>query len=295
MSSGPSAVVGVTGASGYLGGSLAALLRSRGHQVVEFRRTDGTREVTGDVRPLELGEPIPTGSFDGLDSLVVAAWDLRETNAARAWAKNVEGSRRIVTSALDAGVKRIVFVSSMSAYFGTRQEYGLMKLAVERTVLEAGHVAVRPGLVYGGASGGMTLTLSRLARLPVIPVFPGARLFTAHVSDVVGAMATLAILDQPLSGVVGLAEATRVPFRTIMGEIARATDSSAHTIAVPWQPLLAALRFAEKIGVPLPVRSDSLLGLVRPATTLPGGDVLERLGLSFRPFPEGLDGSLTPS
>ena len=291
MPSGRSSVIGITGASGYLGRSLGALLRSQGHRVVEYQRVQGAHDVASDVRPLDLIGPIPTGSFDGLDALVVAAWDLRETNASRAWAANVEGNRRIVTSAFDAGVKRIVFVSSMSAYFGTHQDYGLMKLAVERTVLEAGHVVVRPGLVYGGASGGMALTLSRLARLPVIPVFRGASLFTAHVNDVVNAMATVAALDSPLSGVVGLAEATRVPFETIMREIARASGLSSRTFPVPWQPLLAVLRIAEKTGVRLPVRSDSLLGLVRAATTLPGIDVLERLGLSFRPFPEGLEGS----
>lgn len=36
-------------------------------------------------------------------------------------------------------------------------------------------------------------------------------------------------------------------------------------------------------------------GLVRSATTLPGTDVLECLVLSFRPFPEGLEGLFTPT
>jgi len=294
MPSGQSSVVGITGASGYLGGSLATLLRSQGHKVVEFRRP-GTADEVANARHLDLSESFAAGSFSGLDSLVLAAWDLRETNSASAWTKNVEGTRRVVKAALDEGVKRVVFVSSMSAYFGTRQDYGLMKLAVERTVLEAGQVAVRPGLVYGGAAGGMTLTLSRLARLPLIPVFRRASLFTAHVDDVIGAVSRLAVAEAPVSGVVGLAEATRVPFETIMREIAHAVGSSSRLISVPWQPLLAALRIAERMGVPLPVRSDSLLGLVRPATKLPGSDTIARLGLSFRPFPEGLGGLVYPS
>jgi nucleoside-diphosphate-sugar epimerase len=284
-------VIGVTGSSGYLGGALTALLRTQGHDVVEFRRTVPSNRGADAMRSFELGRPLDEGIFDGVTSLVHAAWDLRETDRARSWERNVEGSKRVLAAALEAGVTRVVFVSSMSAYFGTRQDYGLMKLAVERAVLEADQVVVRPGLVYGGAAGGMALTLSRLARLPVIPVFRGANSFTAHVDDVVAAMATLALADHVPSAVVGLAQERSVPFATLMRAIATAVGSSRRTVVVPWQPLLVSLRIAEKIGVPLPVRSDSLLGLVRPAPAVPGLDVAALLGLTFRPFPDGLEGS----
>ncbi len=110
------------------------------------------------VRAFELGDAYAKDSFAGVNCLVHSAWDLKETNPRRNWEINVEGSKRLVAAALDDGVDRIIFVSSMSAYFGTKQEYGLAKLAVERTVLEAQQIVVRPGLVYGGASGGMSLT-----------------------------------------------------------------------------------------------------------------------------------------
>jgi nucleoside-diphosphate-sugar epimerase len=280
------AMIGVTGSRGYLGGAVAALLRERGHDVIEFRRgVDDSSDRT--VRQLELDGPIAPEVFDGVDGLVMAAWDLTETNSSKSWERNVEGSKRIVAAALSAGVSRIVFVSSMSAYHQTHQNYGLMKLAVERVVLEAGHVVVRPGLVYGGTPGGMTLTLSRLAKLPVIPVFRNANLFTAHVDDVVNALVTV-ITDDVESGVVGLANATPVPFKAIMQAIADAVGSKSKTVDIPWSPLLLLLRSAEKLGVPLPVRSDSLLGLVRPARSVPGQEIAESLGLRFRPFPDGL-------
>jgi nucleoside-diphosphate-sugar epimerase len=283
--------VGVTGAGGYLGGAVSSLLREKGHDVVEYRRSAGEDEMGVPVRKLELGAPIDPHVFDGVRSLVLAAWDLSETNSAKSWERNVEGSKRIVAAARAAGVSRIVFVSSMSAYYGTHQNYGLMKLAVERAVLEADQIVVRPGLVYGGTPGGMTLTLSRLAQLPVIPVFRGASLFTAHVDDVVGALATLAVSRDAASGVVGLANATPVPFKAIMRAIGDAVGSSARTVDIPWRPLLLLLQTLEKVGVPLPVRSDSLLGLVRPAREVPGQDLAASLGLAFRPFPDGLEES----
>lgn len=190
----------------------------------------------------------------------------------------------MLEAALDGGVSRVIFVSSMSAYFGTKQDYGLMKLAVERAFLEANQVVVRPGLVYGGAQGGMALTLAKLARLPVIPVFRGAQQFTLHIDDFLSAMATLVRADEAPSSLIGLAHELPTSFQEIMLSFAPEADKPAKTVAVPWHALLGLLRVAERLRVPLPVRSDSLLGLVRPATFVPGLDVAAQIGLSFRPF-----------
>jgi nucleoside-diphosphate-sugar epimerase len=222
---------------------------------------------------------------------VHTAWDLRETNQRRNWECNVEGSQRLLSAALGDGVERFIFVSSMSAYFGTRQNYGISKLAVERAVLEAQQLVVRPGLVYGGSPGGMVLTLSKLARLPVIPVFRNAKLFTAHIDDIVTALEMLVLLPTVPSSVLGLANESSTPFPSVMRALATEVGSTSSTLPVPWHPLLLALQVAEKLGVPLPVRSDSLLGLVRGPQYVPERAKASELGLEFRPFPEGLAGS----
>jgi nucleoside-diphosphate-sugar epimerase len=183
-----------------------------------------------------------------------------------------------------AGVTKVIFVSSMSAYYGTRQSYGLMKLAVERTTLESGQVVVRPGLVYGGELGGMAQTLSRLARLPVIPVFRHAHQYTLHIDDYVASMANLISSDDVAVSVIGLANATSVTFSDIMAAMSTSAHGTGKMITVPWHVVLQLLRTAERLKIPLPVRSDSLLGLVQPAPFVPGVDVADRLHLSFREF-----------
>ena len=45
-----------------------------------------------------------------------------------------------------------------------------------------------------------------------------------------------------------------------------------------------ALRAAELLPVKLPVRADSLLGLVRPAPNVPNLEVLDQLGVVLQPF-----------
>lgn len=272
--------VGITGSGGFLGGALAAYLRAGGTRVVELRRD-------GPV-PFTLEAPVDASALAGLDALVHAAWDLRATAPSAAWSTNVEGSRRLVAAASAAGVGRIVFVSSMSAYFGTRQQYGLTKLAVERTVLEAGGVVARPGLVYGPDAAGMFGTLRALARLPVLPSLPGARQFTTHLDDVVTALASLATAPAVPSGIYGLAHPTPVPFDLIMTVLAHRRRARVVRVPVPWPALLAALRLAQAVRLPLPVRPDSLLGLVRPAPAVPGIDLVAALRLNFKPFPQGL-------
>jgi hypothetical protein len=90
---------------------------------------------------------------------------------------------------------------------------------------------------------------------------------------------------------LGLAHESPTPFPSLMRTLATAVGSKSPTLPVPWHPLLWSLQAAEKVGVPLPVRSDSLLGLVRGPGQVPGREVTSKLGLEFRPFPEGLTGS----
>jgi nucleoside-diphosphate-sugar epimerase len=236
------------------------------------------------VRVLNLGEPIDTHVFKGVSCVVHTAWDLRETDPRRAWECNVNGSKRLLEAALGAGVQRFIFISSMSAYFGTKQDYGLMKLAVERAVLESHQIVVRPGLVYGGEAGGMVLTLTNLARLPVIPVFRGTHQFTLHIDDFLAAMVSLVSDASVPSSVIGLAYESPTPFKEIMQTLAAQSGNTARTVTVPWHPLLGLLRIGERLRIPLPVRSDSLLGLVRPAPMVPGRDVAASIGLTFRGF-----------
>jgi nucleoside-diphosphate-sugar epimerase len=259
-------------------------VRARGGNVVEFRHHVDETSPSASVREMDLGRRVDPDLFRGVTCLIHAAWDLRETDPRRAWERNVEGSKRVLAAALAGGVERVIFVSSMSAYFGTSQDYGLMKLAVERAVLEAGQVVVRPGLVYGTTNGGMALTLSKLARLPVIPVFRHATQYTLHVDDLLDAITTIVASDESPSTALGLAHATPTPFREIMTALAPPGGRTPTTLVVPWRPLLWLLRAAETLRVTLPVRSDSLLGLVKPAPCVPGQDVTARLGLRFRCF-----------
>jgi len=129
--------------------------------------------------------------------------------------------------------------------------------------------------------------LAKLARLPIIPIFRGAQQFTLHIDDFLSAMSTLVLSKDVPSAVIGLANESPVSFKELMLSLTPAANGAARTVVVPWPALLTLLRVGEKLRVPLPVRSDSLLGLVRPAPNVPGRDVATAMGLSFRPYTIG--------
>jgi nucleoside-diphosphate-sugar epimerase len=278
--------VGITGAAGYLGSVLADRFAQDGWQVVALTRRPPDAGGLA-WRRYELDAPLEAGLLDGLDLLVHAAYDRSPRQAQDERRVNVEGSRRLLEAAAAHPVGRTIVISSMSAYEGTTQEYGRAKLEVERIAfaLDGCTIVVRPGLVYGPRAGGMAGALRRLLRVPLVPVVGGdSLLFTVHEDDLAATVVALAGHEPPPTVPVGIAHPQAVPFRDVLAELARQDGRRPRLVAVPWRPVLGAMRVAERLPVALPIRADSLLGLVRPANALPNAELLDDLGLSARPL-----------
>jgi nucleoside-diphosphate-sugar epimerase len=275
----------ITGANGYLGTMLTNELSTRGYHVIALTRRPLQHGRTW-WRHFDLGQPVNGPDLEDVDVLIHAAWVLRGRDEGALWRENVEGSRKLIDAATAAGVGRIVFISSMSAYFGTQQSYGLMKLAVERTVLDIGGVVIRPGLVYGDAPGGMAATLQRISQMPLWPRFRSAQLFLAHEADIAPAIALVLDAYGELGGqVIGFAHPQPVELSTILTGFSP-DHRGRPCVPVPAAAVMAGLRLLEHANVDLPFRSDSLLGLVRSAQSLPGRDLLTQQGIKFRGFGE---------
>jgi nucleoside-diphosphate-sugar epimerase len=273
--------VAITGATGYLGSGLANYLSRHGDMVVALTRRPPA-DPNIEWRPFDLGRPLGETTLKDVDTLIHAAWVLSGKDQRDLWQQNVIGSRRLIESAVVAGISKVIFVSSMSAYFGTRQTYGLMKLAVERHALDSGYVVVRPGLVYGDSPGGMGGTLRKVSKLPVWPRFRTAQQFLGHEDDVATAMATLLRTYDGLQGeILGFANSQPLPLASILTGLSP-TRRRRPEVPVPAGLVMAALRFLENADVSLPFRSDSLLGLIEPADVLPGQDLLTERGVEFR-------------
>lgn len=282
----PIPTIGVTGGSGFIGGDVLNHLSKCGHATTSLGRRPAKTPGIG-FRPFELGPEIAPEALQDLDTLVHCAYDFSCRAPKSIYRRNVVGTVNLLRAAQRAGVRRIVFISSMSAYDGTSQIYGRAKLESERLVAELGGVSLRLGLVWGSGAGGMAGAVQRLTGLPIVPVLDArSHQFAVHRDDVSVAIER-AITDTTLSGVLGVAHPSRVPVPRLLAGLG-ALDGGrtpGRFLPVPWRPVYWAMRAAEAIRVPLPLRADSVLGLVRPARELPGVAEWAQRGMSFRPFP----------
>lgn len=269
----------ITGAYGYLGSRIRAALDELGWDTVALVRTP--RPGDSAVR-WTLGDKLPAGV--SADVLVHCAYDMRVRRWDDICAVNVDGSAALLRSARRAGVDRILVLSSMSAYEGTKQRYGRAKLAIERCALECGAIAVRPGLVYGADAGGMGGTLRSLTKLPLTPVITGAaRQFPVREPDFLRAVVRILTAESWRPEVFGIAQPDFVSLAALLRGIAAEDGRRVRLVPVPWQLVYLAARIAEVVAPSLGIRADSVAGVVKPAPAV----------AISRAFPDLLD-TVTP-
>ena len=97
---------------------------------------------------------------------------------------NVEGTRAVVETARAEGVRRFIFVSSLSAREPGLSAYGRSKNDAEKIVRESGldWVILRPPAIYGPRDREI-LELFRAARFGIVPMPPAGRASMLHVDD----------------------------------------------------------------------------------------------------------------
>jgi nucleoside-diphosphate-sugar epimerase len=289
-------LVAVTGAAGFVGQALCRTFAQRGLRVRALVRGPGAVDLGPGVARARcvLPDGIDPAALAGVDVLVHAAWATRETDPERAQRVNEDGTRRLLEGARGAGVPSCVFISSIAARADAPSHYGRSKFAAERLFDGPGDLVVRPGLVLGAGGRGLFQQLLGAAeRLHVVPLFAGGRqpLQTVHVDDLCAAVA--AALERGIIGAVAVAEPEPIAMRDFLRAMVRLRRIRCLFVPLPFGPMLAALRTAERVGVTLPLRSESLLGLAGMQRVAVEAD-LARLGVVVRPALESLTALLTP-
>lgn len=156
------AAIAVTGGNGFLGAAVARAARDAGHRVITVDLA-GRPDVVADVRDRES----LTAAFERVGVVVHAAAivgvEAVDRDLPLAASINLVGALTVLESARDAGVERVVDVSSEEVYGAVAggpidedsplepvSGYGVLKAAVERLGLGyPGYTAARLPWVYG--------------------------------------------------------------------------------------------------------------------------------------------------
>ena len=257
----------VTGANGFIGRHVCATLHAAGHTIVGLVRPGGQRRdlpnvlvAQGDVtvrRSLEK----PLNGCHAVVHLAGAKQAVRESTYNRV---NTRGSANLAKAAKRAGVKRVVFVSTIAAQGPARggrphvlagseaplNAYGRSKLSAEqrmRTVLGDRLIVLRPSLVYGPDDPHL-LAWARMVRRRVVPMVSQLELSLLHVDDL--ARATLAALTaDPIEEPLFLSDGVPVRFDTLIDRIeALVADGPVMRVPLPGELLARWVPVAEAFG-----------------------------------------------
>lgn len=213
------------GAGGFIGRHVARHLSLEGHEVVALihRESDrdpllgipGVHALVGDVRHPEEWR----GALAGCEAVVHLMGILVERGDRTFRSVHVEGTRRIVDATRAAGIRRFVHMGSLAAH-PDATAWARSRSEGEEIVRRSGldWTILRPAPVFGPGDSFLTL-LARLARLPVVPLPPGADAPLRPVSVVDVALAFTRALRR--SGTVGHALDLGGPERTSLAQIAR--------------------------------------------------------------------------
>jgi dihydroflavonol-4-reductase len=206
----------VTGGTGFIGERLVRRLRDRGDEVVALVRSRekgqelealGAELVEGDLSSSEAMRTAMEGCDSAFHIAAVYKVGIPKSEHEAMYDANVRGTERVLDAAFQAGVSRIVYVSTINVFGNTRGEvvdesyerppgeylsyydetkYLSHQVALERIAKGVPIVIVQPGGVYGPGDHselGNVIDQTRTGKLKALP-FAGLGLNLVHVDDI---------------------------------------------------------------------------------------------------------------
>ncbi|MES9857762.1 MAG: NAD-dependent epimerase/dehydratase family protein [Sedimenticola sp.] len=272
----------VTGGTGFIGQRLLTSIIFSGYSIRMLSRSQDpcVETIVCDL----VKDEIPIDALDSVDTvfhLAGYAHDLRDASKVKHLyrAVNVEATVRLAELAVQSGVKRFVFVSSVkaggSAVAGlcmTEEDqgepegiYGQTKREAELKLLEIGrrsgmHVSIiRPSLVYGaGVKGNLRMMLSGIEKgwFPPLPEV-GNRRSMIHIDDLVRALLLVANDDRANGEIFIATDGQPYSSREIYEAMRDAVGKKATNWRVPKALLFAAAKTGDLVKGTIPFPFDS--------------------------------------
>jgi nucleoside-diphosphate-sugar epimerase len=251
----------VTGATGFIGGAIAAALARRpGHEVLALSRSDagdarlaalGATPVRGDLTRLEPGD-VPACDAAIHCAAWVEPWGRRDDY----WRANVEGTERTLAAARAAGARRFLHMSTEAVLWRgqplrevdeshpyperTPYLYAETKAEAERRVRAANApdfetLVLRPRFVWGPGDTTLVPEIREMARRGAFVWLDGgrARTSTTHIENLVHG-ALLALERGRGGGVWFVTDGETTDFRSFLTRL-----MAAHGVALPDRSLPA--------------------------------------------------------
>ena len=254
----------VTGCGGFIGSALSTYFEDAGWNVVRLSRTNPSpMNNSGSYVPFHLGDTLSSDLMNNVDVLIHCAYDFSQYRWADVRKVNIDGTEKLFHSANKSGIRKICYLSSISAFPGAVSNYGKAKLECELIARKYGGMSVRAGLVFSQVNSGVIASVERVvSRSPIIPLFaPHKKLYLCNLIDLCRFLEVL-LLDDIRDECITVANAEPVTFLEVIRSFQIKHKRSSPVLIVPWRVAWMLLKMSEFFGIRPPFRSDSLLSFV---------------------------------
>ena len=251
-------VVAITGANGFIGSALTQFLENAGFPVITLVRKKYGRK-NGQERLYDLQQPPAADLLANVDVLIHCAviWANGEVDAAQL---NYQGTENLITCARNSGVKKIIFISSVSAHDKATSAYGRGKFCTESLFDLQKDVVLRCSLVIGqGGLFGRMLYHALSKRM--IPLFYKGRQQVQIISIDDVLTSVLTIITGNLAGRYILANRQHISYRSLFETIACVYKKRIIFIQVPVFIIQLLIKITSLLKLPFPVNNENIQGL----------------------------------
>jgi nucleoside-diphosphate-sugar epimerase len=277
--------IAVTGASGFIGSELVKTL-SATHQLIALQRKLNNNNLPNiEERYFDLTDKT-TYNFTDADALVHCAFIPFSKQNKNASTQNIEATLALAQICIEKGI-HFIFLSSMSAHADALSEYGKHKYSIEKQLNNPAFTIIRPGLVIGNTGGLFNNIKGIIAKSSVIPLIDGGKqpIQTVLVSELNKAIQHIA--EQKITGIYNIATTQVYTLKQLYIAIAAGQKKQVKFIGLPYGFMKFALTIAEGIGLNLPIKTESLLGL-KQLRAFKTKDNLDKLNIKLMSLEEAI-------
>lgn len=248
----------ITGAAGLVGTALLKRLRPSGTRLKLLLRTSGLKVPKTALDQVIWGnidDPSSYGAkLKGVDTVIHLAATTGKAAPKEFQHINVDGTAELLEASKKAGVKNFLYVGSIaSGYADTRYyAYAESKRQAEKLVAESGlrYAILRPTLILGHESS-IWKTLTKIATLPIVPLFGGGKVMVqpVDVEDVARALATIVERDWFDGEVFEFGGKDALTMRAFLDLVHRScAGGSARFLPLPLKPIQHLLALIEPVA-----------------------------------------------
>lgn len=243
----------ITGASGFIGKNLIPYLKKNGYSITTFSKSKG-----GDILDASNLQRALANCFAVIHLAVIK-------NGVHAYKVNVGGARNLIACCKNAGVKRIINISSQSTKIRMKGSYGDSKSQADKLFAASGLdvttllVSVICSLDDACLFGQIT---KYIQKLPIIPTMGSGEWRSNPISLADLCEIITKCLDSPktIGKTYDVGGLISVSFNELIQKIQKYTDTSKPIIHIPFQISILIARLAELVFPAPPLTLNNVLG-----------------------------------